>query len=110
MPGFIVHSGMTMTCPHGGQATFVPTGPPRVVVNALPVATVASQIVVAGCAAQPSPDVKVQWANVSARILVDRKPVLLQAPQSGPGNAVCVGAVPPAPPVVAAMQVRVTGT
>ncbi|HEV2777789.1 MAG TPA: hypothetical protein VGX25_00155 [Actinophytocola sp.] len=110
MPGLIVHSGMTMTCPHGGFASILPSGPPRVLVDGMPVATTANQIPVAGCAAQPTPDTKVQWVNVSARIVVDAQPVLLQAPPSGPGNAVCVGAAPPAPPVVAAMQVRVTGS
>jgi uncharacterized Zn-binding protein involved in type VI secretion len=100
---------MTMTCPHGGMANFPPSGPPRVLVTGLPVATVANQIVVAGCAAPPTPDVKIQWVNLSARVKVNGQPVLLQAPPSGPGNAVCVGAVPPAPPVVMAMQVRVKG-
>jgi hypothetical protein len=113
MPGLIVHSGMTMTCPHGGTATFVPSGPPGALVNGMPVATSADQILVAGCAAQPTPCVKVQWANVS-RALIHGTPVLTQAPPPTPppvpGGGVCLGSVTPAPPLVMAMQVLVTGT
>lgn len=109
MPGLVVHSGMTMTCPHGGTVTFVPGGPPRVRVSGMPVVTAAGQIVVAGCVAQPTPDVQVQWVNRSARVKINMQPVLLQTPSTGPGNAMCVGATPPAPPVVMAMQTRVKG-
>ena len=48
MPGFIVHLGATVLCAHGGQAQ--PTAPfPRVLVSGMPVVTMASPYVIAGC-------------------------------------------------------------
>jgi hypothetical protein len=106
MPGFAFHTGAVMTCPHGGVATVLPQAP-RVLVNGLPIASVSNQIVVAGCTFT-APCVKVQWANLASRVVVGGQPVLLQAPPAGPGNGLC--APTPAPPIVASMQVRVTGS
>jgi hypothetical protein len=111
MPGLIVHSGMTMTCPHGGTVTVVPSDPLGPKVNGSPVATAADQIVVVGCPAQPTPCVKVQWANVST-VLVNGSPVLTQStPPAGPtpGGGVCAGSAAPGPPLISAMQLLVTG-
>jgi hypothetical protein len=108
MPGFVVDISTTMTCPHGGKVTFVPVGPPTVFVNGQAVMTAADQITVVGCL-QPTPCVKVQWANLG-QALVNGKPVLLQAPPlpPGPGNGLC--APTPAPPVLVAMQQAALGT
>jgi hypothetical protein len=111
MPGLLVHSGMTMTCPHGG--TVFLAGPPGALVDGLAVTTLADQLTVRGCPAQPTPCVTVLWAN-AGQILVNGSPVLLQAapptPPPVPGDGVCVGSVTPLPPQVLAMQLFVTGT
>ncbi|MEU1598342.1 hypothetical protein ABZ468_37380 [Streptomyces sp. NPDC005708] len=111
MPGLAAHTGMIMTCPHGGIATILPAGPPGALVNGLPVATTANRIVVAGCVAQP-PCATVQWANVSS-VLINGRPMLTQAPPPTPppvpGGGVCVGSATPGPPLVATMQLLVTG-
>jgi hypothetical protein len=98
---------MVMLCPHGGTATVVPSGP-GALVNGMPIATLADQIVVAGCAAVP-PCAMVQWANTS-RVLINGVPMLTQAPPPpGPGNGVCVGSATPGPPQVMSMQLFVIG-
>ena len=112
MPGLAIHIGMIMTCPHGGTATILPAGPPGALVGGMPVATLANQIVVAGCPAQPTPCATVQWANTST-VLVNGTPMLTQAsppaPPPVPGGGVCVGSAAPGPPLVMSMQLFVTG-
>ena len=113
MPGFVVDIGATMTCPHGGKVTFIPAGPPAVLVNGRPAMTAADQITVVGCglaAGGNPPCVKVQWANLGLALL-NGAPVLLQAPPvpPGPGSATCLGSATPAPPILLAMQPAVAG-
>lgn len=111
MPGLALHTGATMTCPHGGTATILPAGPPGALVRGMPVATGANPIVVAGCVVTP-PCVTVQWTNVSS-VLVNGAPLLTQAPPPTPppvpGGGVCAGSPTPGPPLVLAMQLLVTG-
>jgi hypothetical protein len=113
MPGVLVDISTTMTCPHGGKVTFVPAGPPVVLLSGQAVMTAADQMTVIGCGLAPgsTPCAKVQWANVGS-VLVNGKPVLLQAPPvaPGPGNGTCLGSATPAPPLLAAIQPLVTGT
>jgi hypothetical protein len=112
MPGVLVDISSTLTCPHGGKVTFVPAGPPGVLLDGKAVMTAADQITVIGCVPPAgSPCAKVQWANVGT-VLVNGTPVLLQAPPSppGPGNGVCIGSATPAPPILAAVQPLVMGT
>ncbi|WP_033290348.1 hypothetical protein [Amycolatopsis jejuensis] len=104
MPGFLLHSGMSMTCPHGGKVTAVPAGPPAALVNGMPVLTSKDQLIVGGCTFTP-PCAKVQWTNVSS-LLADGSPVLTQTTPAGPGGGVCVGS---GPPLVVSMQQLVTG-
>jgi hypothetical protein len=105
MPGFILHQGATVLCAHGGQA--MPTVPfPRVLVSGMPVVTMASPHVVAGCPFVPpagnGPCVTAQWVVGATRILAGGAPVLLQTSQ-----AICA---PTATPVVVVMtQVRASG-
>ncbi len=88
MPGLVVHQGAVVTCMHGGQAQ--PTAPnPRVLVSGMPVSTLATPYVVAGCPFVPpggnGPCVTAQWVAGATRVLVGGAPLVLQA-----GQAVCV--------------------
>lgn len=118
MPGYLLHIGATVQCPHVAPAAATPSAP-RVFVSGQPVATVAGLWSVTGCLFQipappgtvPSPCLRVQWAMPSARITVAGSPVLLQ-PFPGTGAGACLNAeqAPQGPPVVNQMQLRAAGT
>jgi hypothetical protein len=104
MPGTIVHLGATVLCTHAGQATPVAINA-RVLVNGMPVATLASPYVVAGCALTGTPVppcVTAQWITGATRVLAAGVPVLLNL-----GQSVCVPTGTPL--LVVATQTRVTG-
>ena len=119
MPGYLLHTGAVLTCPHAAPAT-VPPSQQRVLVSGQPVATVSAMITVTGCPFQipgpafpiPQPCVPVEWANVSGRVTVNFEPVMLQAPPGGSGNGICLSAtaLPAGPPNVSEMQQRVIGS
>ena len=103
MPGFVLHSGATVLCAHGGQAT--PTAPsPRVLVSGQPVTTQAAPYTVAGCAFVPpagnGPCVTAQWVVAALRVRAGGQPVLVQS-----GSAVCTPTGTPL--TVAVTQTRV---
>jgi hypothetical protein len=103
MPGFVLHSGATVICAHGGQAT--PTAPnPRVLVSGQPVTTQAAPYTVAGCAFVPpagnGPCVTAQWVVAALRVRAGGQPVLVQS-----GSAVCTPTGTPL--TVAVTQTRV---
>jgi hypothetical protein len=114
MPGFLVHVGATITCPHLGTVSVAP-GQPRVMLGGQPAATTADQYPVAGCPFQvpvgagtkPQPCVKVLWTVTATRVFVNRQPVILQA---STGIAQSAEQIPQGPPTVAVTQVRVRGT
>lgn len=110
MPGFLVDMSTTMTCPHGGKVTFLPSAPPVVLLNGKAVLTSGDTMTVVLCTATPQ-CATVKWANVG-QVTINGKPVLLQAPPipPGPGNATCFGSATPVPPVVVATQPFVAGT
>jgi hypothetical protein len=105
MPGFLLHSGATVLCTHGGQA--LPTVPnPRVRVAGQPVTTQPSPYTVAGCPFVPpaaGPCVTAQWVVGALRVLAGGQPVLLQ-------SSVAVCAPTGTPLNVVATQTRVRGT
>jgi hypothetical protein len=112
MPGYLLHTAATVTCPHQGPATTPPVQV-RVLVGGLAVATTSSLTTVAGCAftvppGKPQPCVKVQWQSPSLRVKVMNTPVLVQA-SPGTGLALCQSAeqIPQGPPIVSAVQLRV---
>jgi hypothetical protein len=109
MPGPLFHVGNTTLCPHGGQAQTISSNV-RVLVSGLPVATVADQTLIAGCAffvgPKPSPCVRVQWLVPAARVLVMGQPALLQL---STGLCLSPEQAPQGPPIVAANQPRVIG-
>jgi hypothetical protein len=105
MPGFLLHSGATVLCAHGGQA--LPTVPnPRVLVSGQPVTTQPSPYTVAGCPFVPpaaGPCVTAQWVVGALRVLAGGQPVLIQ-------SSVAVCAPTGTPLNVVATQTRVRGT
>ena len=84
MPGFAVHQGAVVMCMHGGQAQ--PTAPnPRVLVSGMPVATLMTPYVVAGCPFVPpaaGPCVSGQWLVGATRVLVGGAPLVVQTSQA----------------------------
>ncbi len=113
MPGFLLHVGATVQCTHAAVAT-TPPAQPRVLVSGLPVATVANLWTVAGCpftvpGPKPQPCIRIQWTMPSARVLVNGQPAVL-APAPGPGAGLCLSAeqIPQGPPIVGAVQARVS--
>src|SRR6266403_1527174 len=81
MPGFLLHSGATVMCAHGGQAQpMVPF--PRVTVSGMAIATMASPHAITGCPFVPpanGPCVTAQWLVGAVRITAGGIPVLLQS-------------------------------
>ena len=115
MPGFLMHVGAACQCTHAAAATIVPTQP-RVLVSGQPVATMTSQILVAGClftvpGPKPQPCITVRWLMPSARVLVMGQPAMvLPAPGSAPGLCQSAEQIPQGPPIVSAVQPRVIAT
>jgi len=80
--------GAVVMCSHGGQA--MPTVPsPRVMVSAMPAATIAAPYAVAGCAFAPpvgnGPCVTAQWVVGSVQVTSVGQPLAILS-----GVAVCV--------------------
>ena len=102
--GFILNSGSTVMCPHGGQVSMITTNT-RVMVEGQPAVTVDDQGQVAGC---PSGQcVSVEWLVPASRVFVNGKPVILSH-----SSGICQGAdtSPKGTPVVITTQTRVKGT
>lgn len=83
--GFVLHSGATVLCMHGGQATA--TAPnPRVKVGGQPVAMQLAPWTVAGCpfvvAGANVPCVTAQWVTAATRVRAGGAPVLLRDSQA----------------------------
>jgi hypothetical protein len=98
--------GAVVTCAHGGQA--MPTAPsPRVMVSAMPIATIAAPYAVAGCAFVPlagnGPCVTAQWVVGAVRVVSMGQPVVIMS-----GVSICVPTGTPLIPVQA--QPRVIAT
>jgi hypothetical protein len=98
--------GAVVTCAHGGQA--MPTTPsPRVMVSAMPIATIAAPYVIAGCAFVPpagnGPCVTAQWVVGAVRVTSMGQPVVIMA-----GVSICVPTGTPLIPVEA--QTRAIAT
>jgi hypothetical protein len=87
MPGFLLDASSAVSCVHGGRAQSMAPFP-RVLVNGIPVVTMASPHAVVGCPFVPpanGPCVTAQWVVGATRVLAGGFPVLLQTSQ-----AVCV--------------------
>ena len=118
MTGYLLHIGAVVRCTHAAPSAATPSTP-RVFVSGQPVATVSNVWSVTGCPFQipvgagtvPQPCIRVQWAMLSARVLVGGSPALLQ-PGPGTGAGTCLNAeqAPQGVPVVNEMQLRAAGT
>jgi hypothetical protein len=104
MPGYLLHSGATVLCAHGGQAS--PTAPsPRVKVSGQPITTLSGPYSIAGCPfttpGGPVPCVTAQWTVGATRVRSGGVPVLLQDSQ-----AVCAPNGTPVTIVVTQVRVK----
>lgn len=106
MAGFILHSGATVICAHGGQAMPTVTSP-KVTVAGQPVTTQAAPYTISGCAFVPpsgtGPCTTANWVVAATRVTVGGQPVLTQTSQ-----AVCVPTGTPL--TIAVTQTRVQAT
>jgi uncharacterized Zn-binding protein involved in type VI secretion len=112
MPGFLMHAGATIQCPHGIPAQIVPTQP-RVLVNGMPVALFTDQIIATGCPftvppGKPQPCVLAKWLMPSARVMINGSPAMvLPNPGPAPGMFQSADQIPAGPPIVTVVQTRV---
>lgn len=109
MVGFVLHVGASAICPHAGQISAITTNT-RVLVSGQPVVTQPDTFTVVGCPfstpAGPHPCVITKWIVPATRVLVNRKPVILQ---NSVGICQSADQAPQGPPSVIATQVRVKG-
>ena len=110
MPGFLLHVGATLLCPHGGMVQIIPSSA-RVRVGGQPVATLGDTYTVSGCVFvvppnKPQPCVRVQWLVGAIRVRVGGQPVLLQ---SSTGLCLSAEGIPNGPVNVVQAQSRVRG-
>jgi hypothetical protein len=114
MPGPILHVGAVLSCPHAAPAQVITTNG-RVMVNAMPAATMADTYPVAACPFQipvgagtkPQPCTKIQWTVPAVRVKVNGSPVILGL-STGLGQS--VEGIPQGPPIPSGVQPRVVAT
>jgi uncharacterized Zn-binding protein involved in type VI secretion len=109
MPGPLVNVGSVAMCPHGGQVTIV-SSDARVLASGTPVATLADQFMIAGCAftiPPPQPCLMIRWMLGATRVLVNGTPPVLQ---TGVGMCIAASGPPNGPPIVVSTQPRVIAT
>lgn len=111
MPGPVLHTGASATCPHGGTLNIVATSP-RVQVSGMPAAVLTDQGLVAGCAFtvptnKPQPCVTTRWMVGATRVTANGQPLLIN-----PCVAMCQSAeqIPGGPPIITGSQTRVIAT
>lgn len=115
MPGFLMHAGATVQCPHGVPAQIIPTQP-RVLVNGMSAALMTDQIIATGCPftvppGKPQPCVLARWLMPSTRVLINGSPAMvLPSPGAGPGIFQSADQIPNGPPIVTVVQTRVIVT
>ena len=78
MPGFLLHGGTTMVCPHGGSAT--PSQPnSRVTIDGQPIATLSSGFVIAGCTLSGQARcLTAHFVTAANRVTANGQPILLR--------------------------------
>ncbi len=111
MGAAILQMGCTIQCPHGGQASVVPTNT-KVMVDGAPALLPTDTFLIAGCAFQlppptPSPCLTIQWSAEAVRVTIDGTGPLLET-SVGLCKA-ATGAVQ-GPASVSGVQTKVKGT
>jgi len=112
MPGFLMHAGATIQCPHAIPAQLIPTQP-RVFVNGMPVALISDQIIATGCPftvppGKPQPCVLAKWLMPTSRVMINGSPAMvLPSVGAGPGLFQSADQIPAGPPIVTVVQTRV---
>ena len=112
MPGFPLHLGAVVQCPHGAPSQVLATGA-RVTMAGMPVALISDKILATGCPftippGKPQPCVLCTWLMPSTRVTVNGVPAMV-AVGPGPGAGIFQSAdqIPNGPPIVATVQTRV---
>lgn len=82
MPGFLLHAGATVICPHGGSAS--PAQPnSRVTIDGQPIATLSSGFVIAGCRLSGNARCETaHFVTAANRVTANGQPVLLSDSES----------------------------
>lgn len=79
---YLLHEGISITCPHGGTGVVAPAQVP-VKVGGRPVLLADATVTIAGCAfnvsGAPQPCVRVRWQAPATRITVNGTAVLLSS-------------------------------
>src|SRR5262249_33359710 len=95
MPGYIMHVGATMACPHQSPVAVPPShgvNPARVLLNfyvsPLPVAVMNPPFPVPACTFNQKKCTSVQWTMASTRVFVVGRPLMLQSAPGAPGGGV----------------------
>ena len=105
MSGFIIDSGATLMCPHGGTVNIVASN--ANVTAGAPVAVQTDTMIISGCTFAPgsvaSPCVQVQWVVADTRVTVGGVPTLTQG-----STGLCLAATgaPQGTVIVASTQTR----
>jgi len=105
----ILDMGCTIQCPHGGQATVIPTNT-QVKVGGNLALLVTDPMIIAGCSfvvgVVPSPCLTIQWTGPATRNTVNKTPVLLQT-----SLGLCLNAAnaPQGTAIVSGVQTQVSG-
>jgi hypothetical protein len=108
MPAPVLTMAARIMCPHGGQATPVPSNP-TVQIAGSPVLVMTDVTIIAGCvfniAGAPAPCVNVQWTMPAVSTTVNNVPVLLAT-----SVGLCIGGSGSVPAIIAPGQMQVLAT
>jgi hypothetical protein len=112
MAGFLLTVGSAVQCTHAVPAT-AQTSNTRVATASGPAVTAGDLHTVTGCPftvppGKPQPCVTIRWVPAT-RVFINGQPAVVQVP--GPGQGVCQSAdqIPQGPPIIGAVQPRVSG-
>ncbi|MFH8484335.1 hypothetical protein [Streptomyces longisporoflavus] len=79
MPGHLLHEGITIVCPHGGNGRLTPSS--TLLVGGQKAAVAQDPTTVSGCAfnvgGTPSPCLRVEWQRAATKVTAGGKAVLL---------------------------------
>jgi hypothetical protein len=107
MPGYILDSGVTIACPHGGQGSVVPRAK-RASLGGKPPLLVDDVTTVSGCSfnvsGSPSPCLSVRWQLPATKVSVESTAVLLS---SSIGMCVNAAQAPQGTALVTGFQTKV---